>query len=63
MYTSFIPYIDKIQMFNVKSDDAWIVTYPKCGTTWMAELMWLLRNNLDYEGARADLYSRIPFLE
>lgn len=50
-------------MFNVKSDDAWIVTYPKCGTTWMAELIWLLWNNLDYEGARADLYSRIPFLE
>ena len=25
---------EKIYNFEVKEDDIWIVTFPKCGTTW-----------------------------
>ena len=36
--------------------DVWVVTPPKCGTTWTQEMVWLLANDLDYEGAKAPLF-------
>jgi len=35
--------------------DIWVVTPPKCGTTWAQEMVWLLANDLDYEGAKTPL--------
>lgn len=57
-------YADKIRNFQVRDDDVWIISYPKCGTTWTQEMVWLLGNNLDYEtGAKVELGDRSPFLE
>uniref|UniRef100_T1GYT7 Sulfotransferase domain-containing protein n=1 Tax=Megaselia scalaris TaxID=36166 RepID=T1GYT7_MEGSC len=33
--------------FPVLEDDLWIVTFPKCGSTWMVEVAWLVQNNFD----------------
>ena len=41
-----------IKSFPIYEDDIWIVTFPKCGTTWMQELVWLLINNVDVEGSK-----------
>ena len=45
----------------IYEDDLWIVTPPKCGTTWTQEIVWLMRNKL----AKPDKnqFYRIPFLE
>ncbi|XP_004533502.1 amine sulfotransferase [Ceratitis capitata] len=57
-------FVDKVHDMEVKDDDVWIVTLPKCGTTWMQELLWLVMNDFDFEAARNEhLEVRTPFLE
>lgn len=61
---TFQPVLDRVHEFEVREDDVWIVTLPKCGTTWMQELTWLVLNQCDFETAKnVDLTIRSPFLE
>ena len=39
--------MDDLQNFPLKEDDIWIVTFPKCGTTWMQETISMLVNDVD----------------
>lgn len=54
---------DKIKSFQIYSDDVWVLSYPKTGTTWTQEMVWLICNNLDYKGAEIILDTRFPFIE
>ncbi|KAM7350263.1 sulfotransferase 4 [Cochliomyia hominivorax] len=50
--------------FQARPSDIWVVTFPRSGTTWTQELVWLLANNLDFEKARKiPLTQRFPFFE
>ncbi|XP_063916844.1 sulfotransferase 1E1-like [Zophobas morio] len=50
--------------FQARPSDVWVITFPRSGTTWTQELVWLLSNNLDYERAfQTPLDARFPFLE
>ncbi|XP_014209624.1 sulfotransferase 1C4-like [Copidosoma floridanum] len=50
--------------FEVNPDDTWVVTFPRSGTTWTQELVWLLSNDLNFETAKSvPLVIRCPFLE
>ncbi|XP_065345156.1 sulfotransferase 1C4 [Cloeon dipterum] len=50
--------------FKLRPDDIWVVTYPRSGTTWTQELVWLVANDLDYETAnKIPQVERFPFLE
>ena len=46
------------ELYNHPLDprDVWVVTPPKCGTTWTQEMVWLLDRDLDYEGAKTPLF-------
>lgn len=50
---------------QMKPDDVVLLTYPKCGTTWMQEVLWTMRNNpeLDNPMAAAPVNARVAFLE
>ncbi|KAJ2939759.1 hypothetical protein O0L34_g17951 [Tuta absoluta] len=53
-----------IYNLKVRPDDVWVITFPRSGTTWSQELVWLLENNLDYKTAKKKpLYKRFPMLE
>uniref|UniRef100_A0A1B6K560 Sulfotransferase domain-containing protein n=1 Tax=Homalodisca liturata TaxID=320908 RepID=A0A1B6K560_9HEMI len=57
-------YAHQILDMEVREDDIWIITFPKCGTTWTQEMVWLLKNNLDFNKAKTTyLHLRFPLLE
>jgi len=54
---------ERLQNFEVREDDIWVVTYPKCGTTWTQELTWMLVNDVDKEAGKESLTVRSVYLE
>jgi len=60
----FAKQAEEIYNFEPRTDDVFVLTFPKCGTTWMQELVWMVVNNCDFEKAKsAQLSLRSPFLE
>ncbi|KAF2892846.1 hypothetical protein ILUMI_13325 [Ignelater luminosus] len=59
-YTKFA---EQIKNLEVRNDDVWVVSYPKTGTTWTQEMVWLIASHLDFDGAKKPLIERFPFLE
>jgi len=63
MPRTLLPLLKRIQNLPLRSDDVWVVSYPKCGTTWTQEMVWMILNNLDMEKGQLPLVIRSPFLE
>ncbi|KAL5290951.1 hypothetical protein ACFFRR_010384 [Megaselia abdita] len=60
----FAKNVDRILNFEGRDDDTYVVTQPKCGTTWMLETAWLVLNDFDFEkGSTTILHDRAPYLE
>lgn len=53
----------RISNFKIRPDDVFIITYPKCGTTWAQELALSIMSNIDPELKEQDMFVRSPFLE
>lgn len=54
---------DEIQRMEIRDEDVWVCTFPKCGTTWVQEMVWCIANDLDFEAAQESMMVRFPFLE
>ncbi|KAF7272637.1 hypothetical protein GWI33_014600 [Rhynchophorus ferrugineus] len=63
MPKKFLTMQDKINNWEVNESDVWIVSFPKTGTTWTQEMVWLILNDLDYKRAEKNLLKRSPQLE
>lgn len=60
----FSRYEEELLDMEVKPDDIWVASYPKSGTTWSQEMVWLICNDLDFDRAKSEsLRTRFPFLE
>ena len=52
---------EELRKFPLRPDDVFIVTFEKSGTTWMQQIVKLLRNGGQQDGVRLD--KSIPWLE
>ncbi|XP_073943401.1 uncharacterized protein [Choristoneura fumiferana] len=62
--TSYREHAAPMRALPLRPDDVWVATFPRCGTTWTQELVWLVQNNLDYKkAAEISLLERYLFIE
>ncbi|KAG8230726.1 hypothetical protein J437_LFUL010827 [Ladona fulva] len=54
---------ERILDLQIRPDDVFVVSFPRTGSTWTQELVWLLGHDLDYEGAKLPQQIRAPLLE
>ncbi|XP_063864857.1 sulfotransferase 1E1-like isoform X1 [Scylla paramamosain] len=47
-------YLDKLYNMEFRSDDVIVKTFPKCGTTWMQEIVWTMLHNPNLDNPKAD---------
>ncbi|XP_048001533.1 luciferin sulfotransferase [Leguminivora glycinivorella] len=48
---------------EVLENDVWMCSYPRTGSTWCQEMVWLIGHDLDYEGAKSLQQIRCPLVE
>lgn len=57
---------ERVEKFKVRRDDIWISSYPKSGSTWLYNIVWKLKNNLNTSNTpmnnSASLFLDWPFL-
>ena len=50
--------------WKILKDDIYVFAFPKNGTTWTEELVWMIENNCDFERGKAiPLNERVPFMD
>lgn len=64
MPKKFCDMSDEILKLPVRKDDIWLISYPRTGSTWAQEIVWLLCNNMDFDGCKNQMQAeRAPLLE
>ncbi|XP_064111169.1 sulfotransferase 1C4-like [Macrobrachium nipponense] len=58
-------FADRIYKYQPRKTDVFVMTFPKCGTTWTQEIVWTMRNNpdLNHPQALEFVLARSPFLD
>ncbi|XP_054725391.1 luciferin sulfotransferase isoform X1 [Anastrepha obliqua] len=59
----FMNISESIRDLPIYEDDVWMISYPRTGSTWAQEMIWLLGNKLDFEGAKQMQQLRSPLIE
>jgi len=48
---------------ELRESDVWIITPPKCGTTWTQETTWHIMNRMQLERTKEFLFDRSPMVD
>lgn len=54
-------WMEELNSFELRPDDVWVVSYPKSGTTWVQQIVKLLRNGGKDDGRK--ITDAIPFVD
>ena len=54
-------WVEKMKDLELRADDIWIVTYPKCGTTWTQQIVRLILNRGREDGLTIEY--AVPWVE
>lgn len=56
--------LENIEKFESTAEDIWVVSFPRSGTTWLQEIVYLVQNKANTVKAKSKLLdSRFPYLE
>merc|ERR1719450_2057027 len=58
----FLDHAELVYNMEVREDDVWVVTHPKCGTTWTQEIVWNIVNGVQVDRIKESLVERSPHL-
>ncbi|KAF5292701.1 hypothetical protein FQR65_LT11169 [Abscondita terminalis] len=53
----------EVKEFKVRNSDIFLLGNHRSGTTWSQEMIWIIANDLNYEGAKLFVDERIPVIE
>ena len=59
----FLDHAELVYNMEVREDDVWVVTHPKCGTTWTQEILWNIVNGVQVDRIKEPLRGRSPFID
>lgn len=61
---NYVRNISVIKSLELRKDDTFVIGYPKSGTTWVEELVWLIKHNADIRSANNKYhFERVLFLD
>lgn len=50
----YLSFAEQFHNFHVRPDDIWITTFSKAGTTWIMNILWQLKNKLNFSASDVD---------
>ncbi|XP_068896625.1 luciferin sulfotransferase-like [Tenebrio molitor] len=54
---------EQYDYLEFSEEDVWICSFPRSGSTWMQEMVWMIVNDFDFKGAETPIHERCLFLE